>query len=220
MPKVRSGKKSVSIPYVSAIGMYNSSVEVVSQSAAETGASADVYRWTPERINQAIQALAPAGSSGATPVHTLVFEGTLSAAVDTNDNVDLTWNDATEHADITHTDGDAVINLDVAGEYDFYFNAEVTNGAANNRQTWALDLRHRNSSDVEKFTYTVASGSYIRDDASTYDSGLCAGHFNLVVEANDDITFQNRVLDTQTAAGINNLDTTATYLRIFRKTYT
>ncbi len=160
------------------------------------------------------------GGGGATPVHTLYFEGTLTSAVDTNDNIALPWNDATEHADITHTDGDSVISFDVAGEYDFYFNAEVTNGAANNRQTWALDLRHRDSGDVEKFTYTVASGSYIRDDASSYDSGLCAGHFNLVVEANDDITFLNRVLDTQTAAGVNNLDTSATYLRIFRKTYT
>ena len=199
---------------------YHPEMEVISQAEAEAGTATSAKSWTAQRVSQAIAALTGGGGGGATPVHTIVFEGTLSSAVDTNDNIALPWNDATEHADITHNDTESVISFDVAGEYDFYFNAEVTNGAANNRQTWALDLRHRNSSDVDKFTYTVASGSYIRDDAATYDSGLCAGHFNLVVEANDDVTFFNRVLDTQTAAGINNLDTSASYLRIFRKTYT
>ncbi len=168
----------------------------------------------------------PAGSSkgvsvanALVPIHTLVFNGTLPAAHNTNTNADISWNDSVEHADVTHTDGDAAINLDEAGEYDLYFNVEVTNGAANNRQTWCVDLRHRNSSDVEQFTYVMSAGSYIRDDAAAYDSGLCAGHFNLVVSAGDDVTLQTRVLDAQTGAGVNNADTSATYLRIFRKTY-
>jgi len=40
---------------------YNNRVAIVSQGIAETGTSTDVYRWTPQRINQAIQALTGPG---------------------------------------------------------------------------------------------------------------------------------------------------------------
>lgn len=52
---------------------YNALVEVVSQADAEAGTSNAVRRWTPERINQAIQALAP--PSGA--VNNLIINGAM-----------------------------------------------------------------------------------------------------------------------------------------------
>jgi len=161
------------------------------------------------------------GGGGATPAHELYFEGTLSAAGNTNAvSTDFTWNDAEEHANITHTDGDSVISFDEAGEYDFYFNIEVTDAAANNRATWKLCMDHLNSSSVSQFEYTVSASNYIRDDAATYDSGSCAGHFMLVLGANEKAVVRSRRLDTQTAAGNNPADTSKSYLRIFRKTYT
>lgn len=41
---------------------YNNQVPVVSQAVAEAGASTVVYRWTPERVADAIAALAPSGT--------------------------------------------------------------------------------------------------------------------------------------------------------------
>ncbi|MGR3813396.1 MAG: hypothetical protein ACU0AU_04840 [Cognatishimia activa] len=55
---------------------YNALVEVVSQADAEAGTSNAVRRWTPERINQAIQALAP--PSGA--VNNLIINGAMQVA--------------------------------------------------------------------------------------------------------------------------------------------
>jgi hypothetical protein len=42
---------------------YNAQVPVVTQGIAETGSSTSIYRWTPQMINHAIQALAPASGS-------------------------------------------------------------------------------------------------------------------------------------------------------------
>lgn len=161
------------------------------------------------------------GGSGATPVHTLYFEGTLSSAtLNTNaTSTDYTWNDAEEHANVTHTDGDSVISMNEAGEYDLYFNVQVTNGAANNRQTWALYIDHLNSSSVSLFEYSAASAQYIRDDASAYDSAAASGHFNLVVTANEKFVIRSKRLDAQTAGGNNYASDSVSYLRIFRKTY-
>jgi hypothetical protein len=164
---------------------------------------------------------AAAGGSGATPAVELLFEGTLSSAtIDLNvATATCTWDDATEHADITHTDGDSLITIDNAGEYYFYFNLEVSNSALNNRVLWVPELRHRNSSDVEQFTYVMASSSYIRDDAATYNSGGSGGFFNLVVAAGDDVLITCRRTDTP-GAGNCYLDNSLSYLRIVKKTYT
>lgn len=43
---------------------YNAEVDVVTQALAEAGASDDVYRWTPERVAQAIAALSPRVTTG------------------------------------------------------------------------------------------------------------------------------------------------------------
>lgn len=162
------------------------------------------------------------GGSGATPVHTEVFNGTVSSSTqNVNTTVtDYTWNDSTEHADITHDDGDSVISFDVAGEYDIYFNLEVTNSAVNNRLTWAAYLTHQDSSSTLVREYTIASASYIRDDASAYDSGLCAGHFNLVLAADEKIIIRSKRIDTQTGTANAYVDTSKSYLVIKRKTYT
>lgn len=150
----------------------------------------------------------------------LLFNGTLSSTtLNTNAATDMTWNDSVEHPDVEHTDGDAVIQLTYPTELQIYFNVEVTDGQANNRQTWALDMLHRDSSDVAIFTYTIASASYIRDDATNYDDGACAGYVNLIVAAKEDIKISSRVLGAQTPAGINNADQSKSYLRIYRKTY-
>jgi len=43
---------------------YNNQVDVVSQAIAEAGSSTTVYRWTPERVKQAIDALSGGGGGG------------------------------------------------------------------------------------------------------------------------------------------------------------
>lgn len=42
---------------VDIVASYNAVVAIVTQAIAEAGVSVDVYRWTPERVRQAITAL-------------------------------------------------------------------------------------------------------------------------------------------------------------------
>lgn len=54
---------------------YNNQVTVVDQTTAETGSSTTVYRWTPQRVAQAIVALAGGGTDDQT-IDTLSLDGT------------------------------------------------------------------------------------------------------------------------------------------------
>ncbi len=59
---------------------YNDQVDVVSQADAEAGTSTTTYRWTPQRVKQAIDALAGGSNSG---VATIDF-GAIPGATDTS----------------------------------------------------------------------------------------------------------------------------------------
>lgn len=162
------------------------------------------------------------GGGTITPAVDLVFNGSLSTTTqDTNAvSQDYAWNDAEEHADITHTDGDEEIEFDEAGEYWIYVNIEVTDATANNRATWRLLVDHLNNGSVSQFPYVVGSSNYIRDDAAGYDSGGIGGFIALVVGAGDKIKITSERLDTGAASSNNYADQTKSYLRIERKTYT
>ena len=167
----------------------------------------------------------PSGGGGSTitPVSTEVFNGTLSSATQNTNATpshDFTWNDSVEHADITHTDGDSVVEIDVAGEYEIHAEIVVTNGAANNRQTWAVYLDHQTAGDVTIREYLLASSVYIRDDNNTYDEGAAASGKRLVVAAGEKIVIRSKRLDAQTGAGLNYADQTQSRLFIDRITYT
>ena len=56
--------------------LYNTAVSVVSQADAEAGTSTTVYRWTPERVAQAIAAL---GGSGGGLTHPQILARGLGA---------------------------------------------------------------------------------------------------------------------------------------------
>lgn len=168
----------------------------------------------------------PAGGGGGGPVtvtpgESLVFDGTLSsAALNTNtDSTDLTWDDAAESADVTHTDGDAEIAFGVAGWHTVQFNAEVTDSQMNNRLTWALYLDHLTAGSVSIREYTMASSVHIRDDADTYDSGAAAGSFRVFVAAGEKLLIRTKRIDTQTPTANAFLDQVKSYLRIARETY-
>lgn len=159
---------------------------------------------------------------GITVTSTVVFEGTLSSATQNTNATshDYTWDDATEHADVSHTDGDSEVILSVAGEYQLSPEIVVTDGAANNRQMWALYVDHLNSADVSQYEYLAGSSVYIRDDASTYDEGAASGQIRLVVAAGDKVIVRTKRLDAQTGSGNNYADQTQSRLRIERIEYT
>ena len=156
-------------------------------------------------------------SANADITHELYFEGTLdSATQDTNDaEYNYTWDDAEEHDNITHTDGDFIISFDEAGEYDIYVNIIVLDATANDRATWELHVDQLDSSSASEFEYSLGT-NYIRDDASLYDSGGRAGHIKLVLTADEKIIIRSKRLDSQDAGDDNPASQSRSYLRIFR----
>lgn len=167
-----------------------------------------------------LDSLSPSG--GVTAASSVVFQATLSSTTQNTNATpshDYTWNSSTKDTShVTHTDGQAAVEL-TAGEYDIYPEIVVTDGQANNRQTFALYLDHTDNDDVSIYEYLVGSGVYIRDDASTYDSGAAAGHIRLVVSAGDKVIVRTKRLDAQTGAGNNYANQTQSRLRILRVTY-
>lgn len=155
---------------------------------------------------------------GSTPTSTTVFQAALSSTTQNTNATshDYTWNSSTKDtAHVTHTDGGSEITL-AAGDYRIFPEIVVTNGAANNRQTWALYLDHLNSSDTSYYEFLVGASVYIRDDASTYDEGAAAGCIPLIVSANDKIIIRSKRLDAQSSGGNNYADQTQSRLRIDR----
>ncbi len=60
---------------------YNAQVDVVTQVLAEAGVSTTVYRWTPQRVAQAIAALAGGVNSGVTTVDFGAIPGSTDTSV-------------------------------------------------------------------------------------------------------------------------------------------
>lgn len=54
---------------------YDSVVDIVSQADAEAGVSTDAYRWTPERVKQAIDALGGVGGGSSQRTIGVTFDG-------------------------------------------------------------------------------------------------------------------------------------------------
>lgn len=178
---------------------YNAQVAVVTQPIAELGTSTIVYRWTPERIKQAILALAPAGSSG----HTIQDEGVAETAR-TNLNfvgaqVNVT-DDAGNDATIVTITGDGTGTDDqVAAEVPM---TPVGGVAASNVQAGIQEL------DTEKMaTATLAASGGaalvgIADAGGNFDATTVEGALAEIVDfAPTEITANT----TLTAAHLNRI---------------
>lgn len=87
---------------------YNNQVSIVSQSVAETGTSTVVVRWTPERINQAILALAPGGGGGITASSTDDLTNKTMASFTNDIYADHVHEELRNESGLTLTIGDAV----------------------------------------------------------------------------------------------------------------
>ncbi len=168
----------------------------------------------------AVKTYTGGGGSGATPVETLVFQGTLSSStLNLNADTTMTWNDSVEHADITHTDGGSVIEVDVAGEYIVDVYLECSDAQNDQRSIWKTVLEHNDAASalIKQYSY---SSCYIRDDGAANDEGGSgAPGWSRVMAAGEEIVIKSVLLDNQFSNN-NYADTSKSYLQIYRKTYT
>jgi hypothetical protein len=162
----------------------------------------------------------PAGGGG-NPAQTLAFTGALSSTTQ-NTNAVLTnfaWNDSVSSPLITHTDGDSTIEFVSGGEYDLYFNIQVTDGTTSTTSIFAVYVNHSDSDDAEIFEYALATSGVVVSGANFNDATLAGGYFNIVVSGGDKIVVRSRRLDSASSGQSNPADQSLSYLRIMHKTY-
>ncbi len=190
---------------------------------AEIAAQATAQGWDAPEIATEVET--PVTPSYATPAAAEIFAATVSAATDihadsgTGSKTSMPWTASVNDTDeVTgFTDDDTDVQITNAGEIAIAASI-LTQGGANNRNTYMLNVIHKDSSDVVKRTYHCA-GMYIRDDNNAYDSGIVAALLRLIVEAGDKLTLEIEVIDAQTVTATVTADTTYSKLSIDRVTY-
>lgn len=145
-----------------------------------------------------------------------IFDCTLSSATqNTNAATTYTWDSSggsIDTSEATHTTATSKVTIDNAREIRIYCVIEVDD-ASIGRSIFGVQVKHYNSSDVLQDTYWLSTSVYIRTSVSTYDSGLAAGHMDMVVAAGDKIEIASVVLDQETT-GNNYADQTGSRLKI------
>jgi hypothetical protein len=112
---------------------YNSQVAVVSQVDAETGTSTTVGRWTPQRVAQAIAALAPSGSGGGGVTWNFIT-ATGNISVSNGYFMDATVDDQILTAPASPSVGDYIAIFVAGGSKNIYLAGNTKNieGTTNN----------------------------------------------------------------------------------------
>lgn len=154
----------------------------------------------------------------------MVLEAALNSATQNTNatSYDYTWAapSANSISQVTLTAGSSLITFESQGHFIVNGEIVVTDGQANNRQTWALYVDHQASDGSSYREYLLASASYIRDDAGGYDSGACAGEITILPFAlNDMIIFRSKRLDAQSTGGNNYANQTQSRVQIRKVTY-
>ena len=197
---------------------------LVSQAEAEAGTATTERIWSALRVAQAIAALGGGGGS-VSQVSTDILVGTASA---TGNNIHgakgtvvaISWDASTnDSSEVTSfTNGDTDIQITNAGQIRIYASIACIDAGLNNRSTYLMHVRHLNSSDVEQYLYYF-DDTYVRDDSSTYDSGLMSAALEINVAAGDKIQIRSEVLDVQTTTGTVNASTTYSKIKVEKLTY-
>ena len=184
---------------------YNNQVAIVSQALAEAGTDTDVYRWTPERIKQAVEALTPGGSGGSAAFVTVNGNGsgdytTVYDAVNADNKfIKLTGNTAeTQFMPNGKMDGVTIIGTERTNTVDY--SAAGTNKYMFN---YSFDGAHLQNFTI-KHTGSLYSPVYRLGDKSIYinmtfqDATTTAGLF--VAGGPNDSIFINCRLDMANGA--------------------
>tara|TARA_R100000458_G_C8278527_1_gene254921 strand:- start:13536 stop:14882 length:1347 start_codon:yes stop_codon:yes gene_type:complete len=159
------------------------------------------------------------GGGSVTASQTLVFdcEGTSQSVNSSNGVFQWGTPDTENGTYITHSNGGANVTLESAGEYMVYAYVLFNNSSSNDRTNFSGYIYTEDSGRNQVMNVPM-SGTYIRDDHNSYDSGMIGGSGRIFASADDVLMIKWLRHDVQNAGTIN-MVTASSRLQIYRITY-
>lgn len=172
---------------------YNNQVDVVSQVDAEAGTSSDVYRWTPERVKQAIDANIPLGDLKVAAYRSAALQDVTSTSDITIewDNTRLEDTDVYDHDNVTNNSQIEVLE---DGKYLITGAIVYTGSTSNYRLTQQVTIRINGTTTLDEFW----DGGYIRASTGANENSV---QFSTILDLTANDYFEVLTKRISTTAG-------------------